>query len=145
MFEKILFPTDFSDVASKALQYVKQLRHAGAREVIVLHVVEQANLDMLSVYSSIEDYLNIEKEVLSRAEEDTGLVANELRQLGLAVTERVVKGSPVRMVLKIAEEEHPSLIVMGSHGRSNLEEILMGSVSEKVVRKATQPVLVIKR
>jgi nucleotide-binding universal stress UspA family protein len=45
----------------------------------------------------------------------------------------------------VAEEENPSVIVIGSHGKSNLEEMLLGSVSEKVVRKAKHPVLVIKR
>ena len=43
MFDKILFPTDFSDVAAKALQYVKQLRAAGGREVVILHVIDQSN------------------------------------------------------------------------------------------------------
>jgi nucleotide-binding universal stress UspA family protein len=48
-------------------------------------------------------------------------------------------------VLKVAEEENPSVIVVGSHGKSNLEEMLLGSVSEKVVRKSRHPVLVVKR
>ncbi len=145
MFEKILFPTDFSDVANKALQYVKQLRHAGTRHVTVLHVVDQANLEMISSFSTVGDYVNLEHEILRRAADELGLVANELRQLGYEVAERVEKGSPVRVVLRVADEENPSLIVVGSHGKGNLEEMLMGSVSEKVVRKAKHPVLVIKR
>ena len=145
MFEKILFPTDFSDVAAKALQYVKQLREAGGREVIVLHVIDQSNLELLSSYSTIQDYMTIEKEIDKRASEEMGFIGNELRQLGFTVSERIEKGIPVRVMLKIAEEENPSVIVVGSHGTSNLEEMLLGSISEKVVRKAKHPVLVVKR
>jgi nucleotide-binding universal stress UspA family protein len=145
MFDKILFPTDFSDVAAKALQYVKQLRAAGGREVVILHVIDQSNLELLSSYSTIQDYITIEKEIEKRSSEEIGLISNELRQLGFTVTERIEKGIPLRAVLKVADEENPSVIVVGSHGKSNLEEILLGSVSEKVVRKSRHPVLVVKR
>ncbi|HNQ85643.1 MAG TPA: universal stress protein [Deltaproteobacteria bacterium] len=145
MFEKILFPTDFSDVAVKALQYVKQLRDAGGREVVVLHVIDQSNLELLSSFSTVQDYMTIEKEIDRRATEEIGFISNELRQLGFSVTERIEKGIPLRVVLKVAEEERPSVIVLGSHGKSNLEEMLLGSISEKVVRKSKHPVLVVKR
>jgi nucleotide-binding universal stress UspA family protein len=145
MFEKILFPTDFSDVAVKALQYVKQLRDAGGREVVVLHVIDQSNLELLSSFSTVQDYMTIEKEIDRRATEEIGFISNELRQLGFSVTERMEKGIPLRVVLKVAEEERPSVIVLGSHGKSNLEEMLLGSISEKVVRKSKHPVLVVKR
>lgn len=145
MFEKILFPTDFSDVATKALQYVKRLKEAGGEEVIVLHVIDQSNLELLSSYSTIQDFINIEKEIETRSNEAIALVVNELKKLGYNVRARVEKGVPLRVVLKVAEEESPSVIVMGSHGKSNLEEMLLGSVSEKVVRKSKHPVLVVKR
>ena len=145
MFEKILFPTDFSDVAVKALQYVKQLRDAGGREVVVLHVIDQSNLELLSSCSTVQDYMTIVMVKGRRATEEIGFISNELRQLGFSVTERIEKGIPLRVVLKVAEEERPSVIVLGSHGKSNLEEMLLGSISEKVVRKSKHPVLVVKR
>ncbi len=145
MFEKILFPTDFSDVATKALQYVKRLKEAGGEEVVVLHVIDQSNLELLSSYSTIQDFINIEKEIEKRSSESIGLVVNELKKLGYSVRARVEKGVPVRVLLKVAEEENPSVIVMGSHGKGNLEEMLLGSVSEKVVRKSKHPVLIVKR
>ena len=145
MFEKILFPTDFSDVAAKALQDVKRLKEAGSREVIVLHVIDQSNLELLSSYSTIQDFVGIEREIEKRSSEEIALIVNELKQHGFSVKERLEKGVPLRVVLKVAEEENPSVIVIGSHGKGNLEEMLLGSVSEKVVRKAKHPVLVIKR
>jgi nucleotide-binding universal stress UspA family protein len=132
-------------VAKKSLQYVKRLKEAGSREIIVLHVIDQSNLELLSSYSTIQDYVSIEKEIEKRTSEEIALISNELKQLGFVVKERVEKGVPVRVVLKVAEEENPSVIVLGSHGKSNLEEMLLGSVSEKVVRKARHPILVVKR
>ena len=145
MFEKILYPTDFSDVAKKAFQYVKQLKEADGKEVVILHVIDQSNLELLSTYSTIQDYLNIEKEIKEKAAEEIEFLVNELKQIGFTVKARIEKGLPFREVLRVAEEEKPSVIVVGSHGKSNLEEILIGSVSEKVVRKVRYPVLVVKR
>ena len=145
MFERILFPTDFSDVAVKALQYVKQLKEAGGREVTVLHVIDQANLELLGSHTTGQHYINIEREIQNRADEQIADVVEELRAFGFEVRERVETGVPLRVVLRVADEENPSVIVIGSHGKSNLEELVLGSVSEKVVRKAKQPVLVVKR
>ena len=47
MFEKILYPTDFSDVAEKALTYIKRLKDSGAREVVVLHVIDERGFDAI--------------------------------------------------------------------------------------------------
>lgn len=145
MFEKILYPTDFSDVAKKALQYVKRLKEAGSQEVVVLHVIDQSNLELLSSYSAIQDYLNIEREIEEKASQEIEFIANELKQLGFSVKTRIEKGIPFREILRVTEEEKPSVVVVGSHGKSNLEEILLGSVSEKVVRKVKYPVMVVKR
>ncbi len=145
MFEKILFPTDFSDVAKKALSFVKQLRTAGAEEVTVMHVLDQSSLDTLSAIRSVPDYLTIEKDLEARASEEMKFIENELKEVGYKVTTRIEKGFPIREILRIADEGNFSVIVIGSHGKSNIQEMLLGSVSEKVVRKAKNPVLVVKR
>jgi nucleotide-binding universal stress UspA family protein len=68
-----------------------------------------------------------------------------LRQSGLEVKVRIETGVPLKEILKVEEEEKVSAIVIGSHGKTNLEEMVLGSVSEKVIRKSKNPVLVIKR
>jgi nucleotide-binding universal stress UspA family protein len=72
-------------------------------------------------------------------------VEKELIDAGLKVRLRVETGMPVREILRVEDEENVSVTVIGSHGRSNLEEIFLGSVSEKVLRKSKQPLFVIKR
>jgi len=145
MFKKILYPTDFSDVARKALLYVKRLKEAGGREVVVVHILDQSNLELLSSYSTIQNYLSIEREIQEKASEEIALVANELKEIGYSVKIRIEKGIPFREILRISKEEKPSVVVVGSHGKSNLEEMVLGSVSEKIVRKISFPVLVVKR
>lgn len=142
MFERILFPTDFSDVARKALSVVKELRTAGAQEVVTLHVIDQRSIDTLSEFSALSaPAVDLEKS----ATIDMDKVDSELREAGFTVEHKIVQGIPLTEILKTAEEEKVSAIVIGSHGKSNIAEMLLGSVSEKVVRKAEQPVLVVKR
>lgn len=145
MFGKILYPTDFSDVAVKALEYIKKLKDSGAKEVIVLHVNdERGNESVVRILGGSQfNKLNWKKlEETKRKLED---IQKELVDAGLKVKLRVETGIPVREILRVEGEENVSVIVIGSHGRSNLEEIFLGSVSEKVIRKSKQPVLVIKR
>jgi nucleotide-binding universal stress UspA family protein len=144
MFERILYPTDFSDVSMKAVNYVKQLKDAGAKEVTVLHVIDERMLVVPDVFSGI-DFMAIENELRRIADEECNKIVEQFRERGLKAKFSVEKGIPFLEILKAAQKEDVSLIVIGSHGKSNIEEMLLGSVSEKVIRKAVRPVLVIKR
>ena len=82
MFEKILYPTDFSDVAVKALDYIKQLREAGSQEVVILHVINQRTIDGLMRHSISED--NIEawrKKAKEVAQESLTEIKEELDEI----------------------------------------------------------------
>ena len=54
-------------------------------------------------------------------------------------------GVPYKEIVKIAEDEGVDIIIMGSHGKTNLRDILLGSVTENVIKKSDKPVLVVKR
>jgi nucleotide-binding universal stress UspA family protein len=144
MFEKILYPTDFSDVSKKALDYLVQLKDAGAKEIVILHVIDEKGIDAISRHgagSAVEIIGGIEKEARQEGEK----IEKKLRQSGLTVKVRIETGVPLKEILKAEEEEQVSAIVIGSHGKTNLEEMVLGSVSEKVIRQSKRPVLVIKR
>ena len=144
MLEKVLYPTDFSDVAMKAFQFVKQLKACGVKEVVILHVIDKRSIDALAVYTD-RDFLRIEKEWEENVRELIRPMEDELKELGFQITVRIEKDIPFIDILKVEEDENVSVIVIGSHGKSNVKEMLLGSVSEKVVRKARKPVLVVKR
>ena len=146
MFKKILYPTDFSDVAAKALDYIKQLREAGSQEVVILHVINQRTIDGLMRHaisdSNIDNWRKKAKEV---AQESLTEICKELEDVGFMVKSIIKTGFPWREILNLEEKEAPSIIVLGSHGRSNIGEIFLGSVSERVIRRCKRPVMVIKR
>ncbi|HOG16321.1 MAG TPA: universal stress protein [Syntrophales bacterium] len=148
MFSKILYPTDFSDLAGKALAYVKQLREAGTREVVVVHIIDIREVNTvaraMALYGSKVQH-DADRQIKEKIARDMDAIAAELKRSGLEVKTRVKTGVPFTEIVGIAEEENVSAIVLGSHGVSNVEEMLLGSVSEKVIRKSKVPVLVIKR
>lgn len=143
MFRKILYPTDFSERSKKALPFLRQLKDAGAEEVVILHVVDTRSLHIPEIFAIMDLSLLGEKQAVEAARKANLLAAN-LEEIGVKATVRIEKGIPFKEILKLEKEENVSLIVIGSHGTSNVEEMLLGSVSEKVIRKAKNPVLVIK-
>jgi len=144
MFKKILYPTDFSEVSRKAISYIKQLKEAGTQEVVVLHVLNEKGIEAMALYASgsFDELLQrVEKEAADEMKE----IEAVLKESGFKVKLRIEIGIPLTDILKVEEEEGVSVIVIGSHGKSNVQEMLLGSVSEKVIRKSKNPVLVIKR
>ncbi|MEN6318177.1 MAG: universal stress protein [Syntrophaceae bacterium] len=143
MFKKILFPTDFSDVSEKAVQYIKQLKGAGAQEVIVLHVIDEKDLLVLSRVP--EQYPRITALMEEEIAKEMAAVEADMTAVGFHVKLKVKTGKPFREIMMTAAEEKVSIIVIGSHGKSNIKEMLMGSVSENVIRHAGVPLLVVSR
>jgi nucleotide-binding universal stress UspA family protein len=144
MFKKILFPTDFSDLAARALEFVIQLKNSGAEEIIVLHVLDDKYFYFLDESTAI-DFEKFEKDLKRDAMNKLTAVANKLNGSGFKVKVMIARGAPVSEILKVERDEDVSIIVLGSHGISNLKEMFLGSVSESVIRKSPQPVLVVKR
>jgi len=144
MFEKILYPTDFSDVSKKALNYLVQLKDAGTKEIVVLHVIDEKGIDAISRYGA-GTAETVTREIEKEAMEEGKKIEKKLMQNGLIVKIRIETGAPLKEILKVEEEEKISAIVIGSHGKTNIREMFLGSVSEKVIRQSKKPVLVIKR
>ena len=144
MFKKILYPTDFSDVSKKAIDYIKQLKEGGSETVIVLHVIDERGMGAIERYASASS-VEIEQRIMDDAKQELKIIEDEFKKSGFKVKTTIQRGVPLLEILKAEEEEDISVIVIGSHGKTNLEEIFLGSVSEKVARRCKSPVLIIKR
>jgi nucleotide-binding universal stress UspA family protein len=144
MFKKILYPTDFSDVSKKALNYLVQLKDAGTKEIVVLHVIDEKGIDAIYRYAAGSAETMI-REITKEVREEGKKIEKKLVQSGFIVKIRIERGIPLKEILKVEEKEKVSVIVIGSHGKTNLEEMFLGSVSEKVIRQSKKPVLIIKR
>ena len=136
VFERVLHPTDFSDHADSAFQVVKHLKAAGTREVIVLHVQDERVMKHRTTGQLAEfDRLDTERmETLCKSLSLFGLESRFLLRYGI----------PFKEALAVADEMNVSLIVLGSHGRSAVQEMLAGSTFENVARLSRQPVLVVR-
>jgi nucleotide-binding universal stress UspA family protein len=133
--EKILAPTDLSEISRLGLEYALELARGWGAEVIVYHVANPAELASYKAHS-IDDLLARHEKTL---EEFLNQNFAELLPL-VEVRRKVEIGSPATNILDEAEREKSDLIVMSTHGRSGLAHVLMGSVTEQVVRNASCPV-----
>lgn len=135
----ILYPTDFSDCSRHAFRIAGMLaREQGAR-LIVLHV--KPTLGPLVAYG--EALTELEPEG-SRERLLEVLHRFRLSDPKVQVEHRLVEGQGAEEILRQAEEIGADLIVMGTHGRSGLGRLLMGSVAGEVVRNARCPVITVK-
>jgi nucleotide-binding universal stress UspA family protein len=151
LFETILFATDFSEVSARALDYVRRLREAGCRRVVLVHVIDEREVNaILSQPAGFADQEGAyEAELLQYMRRNAQRELNDIRirleDEGLTVMTRLIDGVPAVEIVRLADAEQVSLIIVGSHGRSNISQMLIGSVSENVIRHAKQPVLVVRR
>jgi nucleotide-binding universal stress UspA family protein len=147
IFSKILAPTDFSDDSRLALTYVVELARKFGAEVIVIHVDQPLSPVMIGDLSPGLDMGTVnriaEEQRLTALKELDQLTAR-LREAGLKSRSLMRVGAPFLEIINTAQSEGADLIVMGTHGRSGLAHVLMGSVAERVVNKAHCPVLTIR-
>lgn len=139
MFKKILYPTDFSQYSNAIADSFLPLRPAGIEQVIILHVIDQRVFAQFPEISN--DVLDSMRE---NAQKNLEALKNRLSQSGLKVGTRLEMGVPFHQIIDIAKTEKVSLIIMGSHGRSLVEEMLLGSTTENVLRHTTVPLLIEK-
>jgi nucleotide-binding universal stress UspA family protein len=133
----ILHPTDFSARAEAALRAARALaRDLGAR-LILLHVMPVE----VVVYGTIPVPLDVPAVNDSLESLRNGVDGPDLKY---PVETRLAQGDAAAVILRVAEEAGCGMIVMGTHGRTGLGRLLMGSAAESVLRAATCPVLVVK-
>jgi nucleotide-binding universal stress UspA family protein len=113
----------------------------------VLHVIDKKDLQFSYLYLFDENSAdgNVEQKLKADAEQELNEIEGKLKDWGFKVTSSVKLGVPIKEILTAEQKEDISIIVIGSHGKSNVEEMLLGSVSENIIRKCKKPVLVVKR
>jgi len=137
MFTHILHPTDFSECAEAAFQVVKRLKSAGTKRVTILHVQDERNMRQRPA----EQIAEFDRHDTERLEK----LCKSLMMFGLQAQPLLRHGIPFRETLRVADEIGAGLIVLGSHGKSAVQEMLAGSTLENVVRLSRQAVLVIRK
>ncbi|HHT9124424.1 MAG TPA: universal stress protein [Candidatus Brocadiia bacterium] len=142
---KILCPYDFSESSSYALKYAVEFASAYKAKLYLLHVFDIRAYDygepVYGISVPTKDAINTIRTELANSIPEK--VKKELSASG-GLEAIVASGVPFYEIIKFANDNKIDLIVMGTHGRTGLAHILLGSVAEKVVRKASCPVLTVR-
>ena len=138
--KRILVPTDFSETSEAAVKYAVELSRGFNSALHVLHVVEPN-----SAHDEGPGFpLGLMEGIQNAARERLNKVLTE-EETALGRPEAALRvGNPFLEIIRYAKENDIDLIVMGTHGRGFVTHMLMGSVAEKVVRKAPCPVLTVR-
>lgn len=131
----ILFPTDFSTASDAALRHAEALAKSSGARLLIAHIEEPP-----LAYGGGELYYGLPEPNTERIR--SMLEAVRPSDPSVSFEHRLTMGDPASEVVRIADEENAEMIVMGTHGRTGLTRLLMGSVAELIVRRASCPVLV---
>jgi nucleotide-binding universal stress UspA family protein len=138
MYEEILFPVDGSDGAAEVLHHASELAHWADATVRLLYVADTTRDSVTVVEGHTVDAL------VRRGEDVVEEAAKTLETLGVSYDTDVVQGNPAPTIVEYAERYDQDLIVMPTRGREGVSRHLLGSVSEKVVRLSSVPVLTVR-
>ena len=141
--KKILLPTDLSSASISAFEYAKSLAEKYGATIYVLHVLENIP-PVLAIHSLDLTIERLEKNMEENAKNQLEKIVKESLKTKNKVQTFIRKGVVDHEIVKFAEEKKIDLIVMGTHGRTGIELTILGSIAEKVVRKAKCPVLTVK-
>ena len=138
--KKIIFPTDFSHFSDTALEFATIMARDSGGELVIVHVEEPP-----VSYSVGEIYYGTvapDREELERM-----LHAIRPSDLSVSYEHRLLWGdkSAADQIVDLANAERADLLVIGSHGRTGVRRLLLGSVAEAILRRASCPVMVIKQ
>lgn len=144
----LLVPVDFSDCSRAALLYASRLVEGTRTPLVLLHVIHD-DVRRPGVYRGTNNHYTA-RPITDIAAEMVEEMLTELRsqEPGLQVLQTVdpllVRGLPGRRIIEVAEREHASMIIMGTHGRNGFSHLLQGSVAEYVAKYARSPVMTVK-
>lgn len=125
MLRTILLPVDFDEELALTLRLAQGLPALGTRRVVLAHVVEASGMEGPVIAHTVDDM-----------RERMRALTAPLEAAGLKVEVRIPAGDPFEQIMALAAEEHVDGLVAGSHAKSIVEQLIAGSVSERIVRDA---------
>ncbi len=137
--EKLLLATDLSEASTAATEQAFELAGRLGASLLVVSVIDPGSLLMPGGrFRARVDQVRDRRAAIAQALVERG------RETGVPVSFLVWEGDPGDQIVSAAEAEHADMVIVGSHGRGTVGRLLLGSVSEHVVRNAPCPVLVVR-
>jgi nucleotide-binding universal stress UspA family protein len=154
--KKILYPTDMSETSTHAFSYAVSLANRYDASITILHVLKNPMPTSENLVTNVignskwqellsRNKTEVVEKIRLRLEKFCEETKAELPACPFLMEEVIVKiGNPVDVILQEADQKNYDVIIMGAHGHGALAGAVMGSVSRRVVRRSTTPVLVVR-
>jgi nucleotide-binding universal stress UspA family protein len=144
----ILIPTDFSKVAQIATKVAIGIAEKASARIILLHIIERPDAVSFNIEGQISELDNWEDKLytlklIEKAKKEMAAVIEDAALVGVKVKQELRLGNAFHGMREVITEHKVDLVVMGTSGRSKLEEMIIGSNTEKVIRHSACPVLTI--
>ena len=139
MFQRIVYATDDSDHARKALNYVREIAKTRHSHVFILNA-----FPVISDLLGHKEYDAVASRRIAHGRKIADKATAELAEEDITVEQEVLEGPTAEAILRVADIRKADLIVLGARGRSSFKGMLLGSVSQKVIQHADCPVLVVR-
>ena len=141
MFSKILVPVDGSDISYKALNAALFLSEKLGSNITAIHIMENVPITHIEsqklLNQLLESYKKESQDILSKCSEIA-------IQKGITINTILLQGNPATAILDFSEKEKHDIVIMGSHGMGKFKELILGSVSSKILHHSSCPVMLIK-
>lgn len=144
MSRRILHPSDFSSASGAAFKKAVEMAKTGRGELMLVHVVSPVAPVAGEGYISPKMYEEIAASSRAWAQKQLDKLVAKAKTSGVRAKGSVLEGSAHEQVVRFARSKHADLIVMGTHGRSGLAKLFLGSVAGRVVAAAPCPVLTVR-
>jgi nucleotide-binding universal stress UspA family protein len=142
---RILHATDYSKASERALQEAVDFAKQNNAEMLVVHVIQPvvpyvAGEDI----GAAELYVKLEESTKQEAQRSMNKLMQRLERLGVKAKSLLLRGSPADQIVKAAKNRKADMVVIGTHGRTGLSKLFMGSVASRVISTAPSPVLTVR-
>src|SRR5882724_6413098 len=147
IWKTILVPHDFSSSANHAAAIARDEAKLHGAKVVLLHVIDlpyQLQPDAAIIPEPGGAPISVKDYAISKAEEHLADIAKRLGKDGVTTSTFIRIGNPVDEITTFTKDQGIDLVVMGTHGRTGLQHLLLGSVAERVVRSSVVPVLTVR-
>jgi universal stress protein A len=142
--KKILYATDYSKASARAFDEAVKLAKQNRAELLVVHVVEPTPYVAGEEFASAEIYAKLDDMAKRDAQSAMSKLMLRLKKLKVKAQSLLLRGSAREQIVKAAKSKKADMIVIGTHGRTGLSKLFMGSVAGSVVSTAACPVMTVR-
>ena len=143
-FRRILHPSDFSRASRRAFDQAAALARANGAQLTLIHVLEPVIPWAEDAYVSRRAYDQLVTSTRAAAAKRLDVLVRRAKARGVRTTGRLVDGDPRDAIPRAAKRTRADLVVVGTHGRTGLRQIMLGSVAARVVTTTPCPVLTVR-